>query len=205
MPYWLEEWRKLRSKRAEGHGGVDDAAIHWLRPPGLPHARPDGRIGSGTFAYDRVPRGATQQISFAVATGCWRGADIDGEGNILFGDDLRSRPCNAIAGAGPCEPDPGVRTCTEAERASAAVPQDGSTTAVVLQLFVEFMLVRGDGELVAADGDFGAEEPSQIMQLHHVETRMTACLRSPVCTLYGVSALMRCVYACKSYLDCAYH
>ena len=157
---------------------------------------------SPTTEYCEVPLSRFLVRSPQVAD---EGASIDGEGNILFGDDQRTRPRTAIAGPGPCVPDPGVRTCTEAERAFAAVPQDGSTTAVVLQLFVEFMLVRGDGELVAADGDFGAEEPSQIKQLHRVETRGSACLRSSACTLYGVSALMRCVYACNSSLDCAYH
>ena len=58
-------------------------------------------------------------------------------------------------------PELGARACAEAAAASAAVADDGSKTAAGLLFFAEYMFASNAGELVAADGDLVAIEPSR--------------------------------------------
>ena len=153
-------------------GSPGDTPERTLRPPGdVDFADGDtpptmGGTGPGsapTTEYREVPLGG---YSAAVAQVGDEGAHVDRQGNILFGEDERTRPRVPIAEADPVAPEPGVRSCTAVEHASAAVQHDGRTTAAGLQLFAEYMFASGVGEPMAVEGDFGAVEPSKGLVLN---------------------------------------
>ena len=111
--------------------------------------------------HDRARLGASCKIFCGACTDAVEHAGIDGEAPLLSCGDPRTCLRVSIAEAGPGASEPGVRARAEATAAPAPVAHNGSTKAAGQQLFAEYMFASGAGELMAADGEFVAMEPSK--------------------------------------------
>ena len=149
------------SRLVEANVTAAGAALRRLRPRGMLHAPPGRRPGSGVDTHDRVRGVAARQIFSALAHDVVEVVEVDVEDSAIFGGDARTCPRAPIWEAGPGVPELGARACAEAAAASAAVADDGSKTAAGLLFFAEYTFASNAGELVAADGDLVAIEPSR--------------------------------------------